>query len=389
MRCPAPEFALLLAVGALPAAAADFPPVDKLPAQAGLPDPLVMFDGAKVTTKEQWEQQRRPELKQLFQHYMYGYLPPPPAKVSYKVEREDKAALNGKATLKEISIDVGMNVPPFQLLLLVPNQRKGPVPAFIGLNFGGNAKVLSEPETWSPDQIIERGYALATMHRDNVSPDNAKSADHLWLKFGNQGAERSATDWATITAWVWGLQRGLDYLLTNKDIDPKRIAVVGHSRLGKTALLAAALDERFALAIPSQAGCGGTAPSRGKVGESVTRINTSFPHWFNGNFKRFNDSTERLPFDQHCLAALVAPRPVLFSNAVEDTWANPVGQFEVLQAADPVYRFLGAGGLDARQQPEPGKLIDSKLGYYIRPGKHSMTRADWKVFLDYADKQMK
>lgn len=388
MRC-LPAFALLLAVGVLPATAADFPPVDKLPARAELPDPLTMFDGTKVTTKEQWEKQRRPELKELFQHYMYGYLPPPPAKVAYKVEREDKTALDGKATLKEISIDVGMNVPALKMLLLTPNQRKGPVPAFIGLNFGGNAKVLSEPETWSPDQIIDRGYAFATLHRDNVSPDNAKAADHLWLKFGNKGAERTATDWATITAWVWGLQRGLDYLLTDKDIDPKRIAVVGHSRLGKTALLAAALDERFALAIPSQAGCGGTAPSRGKVGESVTRINTSFPHWFNGNFKLFNDNTDKLPFDQHCLAALVAPRPVLFSNAVEDVWANPVGQFEVLQAADPVYRFLGAGGLDAKQQPEPGKLVDGKLGYYIRPGKHSMTRADWKVFLDYADKQLK
>jgi hypothetical protein len=176
--------------------------------------------------------------------------------------------------------------------------------------------------------------------------------------------------------------------VSNKDLDSKRICVVGHSRLGKTALLAAALDERIALAIPSQAGCGGTAPSRGTVGESVKQINDRFPHWFNATFKRFNEKPDRLPFDQHGLVALVAPRPVLFTNAVEDSWANPAGQFEVLKAAEPVYRLLGAGGLDAKTMPEPGVLVDSVLGYYIRPGKHSMTRGDWKVFLDYADKRL-
>src|SRR5262249_47270523 len=193
----------------------------------------------------------------------------------------------------------------------------------------------------------------------------------------------------TIAAWAWGVQRLVDYLVTDPDIDAKRIAVVGHSRLGKTALLAAAFDERIALAIPHQAGCGGTAPSRGTVGESVERINTSFPHWFNANFKKFNGRPERLPFDQHCLAALCAPRPVLFTNAVEDTWANPAGQFEVLKAADPVYRFLGVDGLAAKEMPPPGQLVNSRLGYYIRAGKHSMTRDDWKVFLEFADKWLK
>lgn len=192
----------------------------------------------------------------------------------------------------------------------------------------------------------------------------------------------------TIAVWAWGIHRAVDYLVTNPDIDRTRIAVVGHSRLGKTALLAAALDERLALAIPLQAGCGGTAPSRGKIGESVKQINDHFPHWFDAVFKQFNDRPDRLPFDQHCLVALVAPRPILFANAVEDTWANPEGQFQVLKAAEPVYRLLGAGGLDAQKMPEPGHLVASRLGYYIRPGKHSMTAEDWKVFLDFADRQM-
>src|SRR5436309_5525478 len=129
--------------------------------------------------------------------------------------------------------------------------------------------------------------------------------------------------------------------------------------------------------------------SRGKVGESVKQINDGFPHWLNGAFKQFNKQPERLPFDQHCLIALMAPRPVLLANAVEDTWANPQGQFEMVQAAEPVYRLLKAGGLDAKQMPETGKLVASKLGYYIRPGKHSMTTADWKVFLDFADRQLR
>jgi hypothetical protein len=151
-------------------------------------------------------------------------------------------------------------------------------------------------------------------------------------------------------------------------------------------LLAAAFDERIALAIPHQAGCGGTSPSRGKIGESVKQINESFPHWFDATFKEFNDRPDRLPFDQHCLIALVAPRPVLLTNGVEDKWANPQGQFQMLQAADPVYRLLGAGGLDAKEMPQIGKLIDSTLGYYIRPGKHSMGNEDWKIFRAYADK---
>jgi hypothetical protein len=179
----------------------------------------------------------------------------------------------------------------------------------------------------------------------------------------------------------------VDYLVADKDINAKRIAVVGHSRLGKTALVAAAFDERIALVIPHLAGCGGTAPSRGKIGESVKQINDRFPHWFNAEFKNFNDQPDRLPFDQHCLVALCTPRPVLFTNATDDTWANPDGQFEVLRGADPVYRLLQAGGVDAKRMPKVGRLIDSTLGYHIRPGKHSMGREDWKVWLAFVEKQ--
>ena len=155
--------------------------------------------------------------------------------------------------------------------------------------------------------------------------------------------------------------------------------------------MAAAYDDRVAAAFPHQAGCGGTAPSRTKnpKSETVKRINTSFPHWFCDNFKKFNDDVTRLPFDQHCLVAVCAPRPVLFTCAAEDQWANPPGQFDVLKAADPVYRLVAGDGLSAEALPPEGKLIDSRLGYWLRPGKHAMTPDDWKTFLAFADKWLK
>lgn len=396
--------------------AADFPDAAKLPSNPELPDPLVMLIGQRVASKEQWFQERRPELQALFQHYMYGYLPPAPAKIDAKIEREDPKALDGRATLREVTISFGPpETPKIHLLLVIPNGHSQPAPAFVGMNFCGNHAVVKDPavriptawiyghnkgvkdnrateegrgtqvDVWALDQAITRGYAVATFYSGDVDPDRPDVRQGIQPHINNKPGPH---DWGTIAAWAWGIHRAVDHLVTVKEIDPKRIAVVGHSRLGKTALLAAAFDERIALSIPHQAGCGGTAPSRGKVGESVKQINDRFPHWFTGAFKEFNDKPDRLPFDQNCLVAVMAPRPVLFSNAVEDIWANPDGQFQVLQAADPVYRFLGAGGLDAKRPPEPGKLIDSKLGYFIRPGKHSMTRADWKVFLDFADKHM-
>lgn len=395
-----------------------FPEPDKLPSHPELPDPLAMFNGERVTSKQQWIDKRRPELKALFQHYMYGYLPPP-LPITAKVEHENAKAFDGKATLREITISFGPpETPPIHLLLVVPNQRKGPAPVFVGINFHGNHMLVDDPgvrlpavwvpsrgsgvkgnrateagrgkeiQVWALEQSIDRGYAVAAFYCGDVDPDRKDLREGIQPHLRLKGVKPGPHDWGTIAAWAWGVQRVVDYVSNHKDLDKNRIAVVGHSRLGKTALVAAALDERIALAIPHQAGCGGTAPSRthDPKAESVKRINTSFPHWFDDTFKQFNDCPDKLPFDQHCLIALMAPRPVLLSNAVEDQWANPSGQFHNLQAADPVYRLFDAGGLEAKRMPPPGKLIDSPLGYYIRPGKHSMTKDDWKIFLAFADK---
>jgi hypothetical protein len=422
--------ATLLFSGASARAGNAFPDATQLPPRSALPDPLVKFSGERITSKKQWFDKRRPELKALFQHYMYGELPPVPATIEFQTEGVHPDFLGGKATLKLVTISFGDSAAPrIDLMVVTPNAQSKPAPAFLALNFCGNHALHPDPRIpltrgwlyasckgctnhhatdaarggqaadWPLEEIIGRGYALASFCTSDVDPDRSDVSDGLyaWLA-RSRGASNQPHHRGSIVAWAWGFHRAVDYLVRDRAIDARRIAVVGHSRHGKTALLAAALDERIALSIPHQAGCGGTAPSRvaprlaapqanGRpIAETIAVINRSFPHWFNAEFKKFNEQPEKIPFDQHCLVALCAPRPVLLSNAQEDQWANPSGQFEVLQAAEPVYRFLKAGGLDAKQMPELGKLIDSKLGYYIRAGRHSMTADDWRVFLAFADR---
>ena len=392
-----------------------------LPPQSEMPDPLIMANGHRVTSRTQWYRDRRPELKDLFAHYMYGAIPPKPDQVRVTRAEEYHNFLDGKATLKLLSLSTGpAGAPSIDLLLVIPNQRTKPSPVFLAMNFCGNHTLTADPRVplaktwlmnscpgckdgaateaargsqakdWPLEEIVNRGYALAAFYSGDIDSDrgDVSSGVYQWLAAGDPG-RNNPTNRGTIAAWAWGFQRCVDYLVTDKALDTNRIAAVGHSRNGKTALLAAAYDERISIAFPHQAGCGGSAPSRGKIGESVKVINDHFPHWFNGEFKKFNGAPERLPFDQNALVALCAPRPVLFSAAQEDQWANPAGQFQVLQAADPVYRFLGVEGLAATEMPPQGKLVKSRVGYYLREGKHSMTAGDWTVFMDFAEAQWK
>ena len=393
-----------------------FPGFAALPAQTNMPDPLIRLDGRRVRSKEEWFKERRPELKAMFEHYMYGAVPPRPSQTRARVAGEYADFLEGTATLKLLTLDTGgPKAPQIDLMLVLP-KRANPTPVFLAMDFCGNHALTadtrvplphswmskncpgcsnnaateagggSQARDWPLSEIVRRGYAVAAFYSGDVDSDrpDASTGLYAWLAGAN---ENNPTNRGTIAAWAWGFQRCVDFLVTEPRVDPHKIAALGHSRNGKTALLAAAFDDRIGMAFAHQAGCGGSAPSRGKTGESVKAINDRFPYWFNGQFKQFNEAPERLPFDQNALVALCAPRPVLFSAAEGDQWANPAGQFEVLRSADAVYRFLGVGGMAVSAMPPQGKLVDSRLGYYIREGKHSMTADDWAVFLNFADKQ--
>jgi hypothetical protein len=411
---------------AMLSAIAVYPPPAELPRQAAFPDPLVSFDGSKVATRGQWESQRKPELKALFEHYMYGRYPALPVKslpvkMTSKLLFEDREAFGGKASLREVELTLGSPDWP-KVYLLIAAPQGGRHSCFVGANFGGNHLLTDHPgvrisEAWMPDrypgvvnhratkagrgaqadtwpleEIVRRGYAVATFYCGDVQPDRPDEAEGLRAILASSDGAADPSHTATLMSWAWGVHRAVDYLATDPNIDPKCIAVVGHSRLGKTALLAGAFDDRIALTIANQAGCGGSGPSRhdDPKAEGVARINRAFPHWFCENFKAFGEDTSKLPFDQHSLVALCAPRPVLFTAAADDLWANPSGQFEMLRAATPVYELLGVEGLAADDMPLPdAPLVESRLGYWIRSGEHAMTPADWKVYMDFADRWLK
>lgn len=409
------SIAVLAAIGA---GAASFPSAAEFPARPDAPDPLVMLDGTLVKAKRQWFKERRPELQALFQHYMYGWFPPP-VNVTGEITYSDEKFFKGKATLTLATLRLGpAPSPQVHLLMVVPNHRKRAAPIFLGMNFGGNHTLVNDTnvpvcaawmptniphvhivnhhataegrgkliDTWSLEEIVDRGYAAATYFCGDVEMDRTNAGDGVRELIH---PPREADDWGTIAAWAWGMQRVMDWLSTDRDIDKHRIALVGQSRFGKATILAAAFDDRVALAIPWQSGCGGTSPDRGKVAESVKQINDRFPEWFDDVFKEFNDQPERLPFDQNCLIALCAPRPVLVAETAGDRISTPAGAFRMTQEASGVYRLLGAEGLAAISLPRTNQLIDSTLGFYYGPGKHSpMTQADWKVCLDFADKHL-
>ncbi len=392
-----------------------------------LPDPLVTLEGKKVENATHWSENRRPELVELFKTYVYGEAPPKPEGLRFEELEVDRNALGGKATRKQVRVHFNDKAdgPTMDLLLYVPNTGKAPYPAFLGLNFGGNHTIHDDPDIrvteswvrndpkrkaedhrasedgrgaassrWPVERILDRGYALATAYYGDIDPDfddgfengvQGRYRDRDTLPSG----ERKPDAWGSIAAWAWGLSRALDYLQNDPDIDSQRVAVMGHSRLGKTALWAGAADPRFALVVSNCSGCGGAALSRRAVGETVARINTSFPHWFCDNFQRFNNHEAELPVDQHELIALIAPRPVLVCSAEEDHWADPKGEFLSAKGADAVYRLLGTDGLAADEMPSAGEqVLESTIGYRIRPGGHDVTPEDWDAYMDFADRHM-
>ncbi len=384
------------------------------------PDPLQFHNGKRIKTPQGWLGKARERILEIFRREVYGRVPDVPVDCSYKQLSCSTEALDGKALRKQIraTFQRGQLATMMDVLIYLPQTALDwPVPIFLGLNFMGNHSIHPDPEItlsqkwmsdmseegivdhratpaargarrsrWPVETILQHGFGLATVYCGDLDPDYDDGFQNgIHPLFYRQGQERPAPDeWGAISAWAWGLQRVMDYCQKDEQIDHHRVALVGHSRLGKAALWAGAQDRRFALVIANNSGCMGAALSRRCFGETIAAINHLFPHWFCERFQRYNDCEEALDVDQHMLIATIAPRPVYVASAADDLWADPRGEFLGLKRAEPVYELFGCSRLPIQKLPDVGAPVWDTLGYHIRSGGHDLTAYDWKQLLHFA-----
>ena len=386
-----------------------------------IPDVLVATNGKPISDSAAWRASR-PALLEFFARDVYGRTPAGrPVGMRWETTSVDRTALGGKATRKEITLrfTAQPDGPKLHVLIYQPNAGTAPYPAFLGLNYFGNQCVNADPGItlstawmrastefgitnhratektrgvhayrWEVEKIIARGYATISAYYGDLCPDHVGGiTESIGALFKTGTTEQRAPDaWGAIGIWAWGLSRTLDVLAADPEIDAKRVAVHGHSRLGKAALWAAAQDERFALVISNDSGAGGAALSKRDFGETVAMLNENFPHWFALNFRAYNARESALPVDQHQLLALSAPRPLYVASASEDLHADPLGEFLAARFAEPVYTLYGKKGLGVATQPPVDTPVGNTIGYHLRTGKHDINAYDWAQYLDFADR---
>ena len=367
-----------------------------------LPDPLVMKDGRPVTDAGTWWKLRRPEILGDFLAQVYGRIPANTPSVTWETTKSETA--DGAVTRTIVGhIDNSAYpeaTPSIQLTLTLPAGATGPVPVIVTIVGSGGPRrpapaggpppptprPAKPPKGPSPlQQVLARGWGFAVFNPVSVQADNSQGLTRGIIGLMNRGAPRSRPDeWGALTAWAWGLSRVIDYLETDKAVDARRLGVEGHSRFGKTALWAAALDPRWAVAYVSCSGEGGAKPLRRNFGETTDNIAGS--HWMAAGFHRFGGHWNDIPVDSNELIALVAPRPVLVTGATQDPWSDPRGEFMAAVGAGPVYRLLGARDLGATEMPAPDvPLVSGEVAYRFHVGPHS-DLPDWPVFLDFASR---
>jgi hypothetical protein len=376
-----------------------------------LPSLLTTTDSHKITTHQQWEKERRPQILAQFAEFVYGRFPLKPRNTRYQVVAIDDRALKGRATRKEIAIyfQEDKDSPALHLLVYLPNNVSEKVPVFVGLNFQGNHSIHKDsgiaitanwkklhPEEkgierggqqrrWPVEELIDNGYGLVTAWYQDLEPDQAdgwKTGIRTTLQ---EELDIQPQEWGAIGAWAWGLSRIMDYLETDERINASQVILTGHSRLGKAALWAAANDQRFAIVVSNNSGEGGAALARRNYGETVYRINTAFPHWFIARYKTFNEKVEQLPVDQHMLLALIAPRPLYVASAANDKWADPRGEFLSAKLAGEVYALYGLKGITVADIPPLNTPVGNTIRYHIRQGDHDMLPYDWEQYIAFAD----
>lgn len=381
-----------------------------------LNNPLIMENGKPVRTVEEWAQQRR-HLLSLFEEHVYGKTPEIPFNIATDILEDWSPALDGTARRKqvELTITTAYGSLSAEMLLYAPLTDQ-PVPAFLGLNFGGNQTIEPDPNIrlstrwmrdtpeksvidhqatemsrgssdsrWPVKMILREGFALATLYYGDFDPDYDDGFQNgLHAIFTEPGQPRQGNDWGSIGVWAFGLSRALDVLAQEPEVDAAQVTVIGHSRLGKSALWAGAQDERFFAVIDNESGCGGSALNKRCYGENVKAITTNFPHWFCQNYTNFCDNEASLPIDSHALLALIAPRPLYIASAAEDHWSDPRGMYLAQQAAAAVYEFQGETGLPMAEFPPVSKIdLRGRQAYHLRPGEHDLTLFDWMQYLRF------
>lgn len=389
-----------------------------------VPDPLLGKDGKRVRDAASWKATRRGEILRDFRDLMYGHTPELPIKLRPQVLTTRKDAVDGLATRTIVKLHLfdDTKAPHIDLMYYIPNKTTKPVPMFLGLSFTGNASIDDDPTiplptnwmrpqegavvnnratealrgtgaaSWPIKAAIERGYGVATFYYGDIEPDHIEGwRDGIRgyaLKLAGR-TERGPRDWGALGAWAWGLSRTMDYLATIPDVNAQQVIVLGHSRLGKTALWAGAQDERFAIAISNNSGEGGAALARRNFGENIA-CSIDHASWrYCDQFRAYVDRERDLPFDQHMLLGLIAPRPVYVASATKDLLADPKGEFLSAVHAESIYRLFGLRGMDTSVWPQPDKPIGHSIGYHLRTGEHAITKYDWEQYLGFAERQFK
>lgn len=346
-----------------------------------LPDLLTTSSGRKIRTVRAWEKKRRPELLEIFSNEMYGHVPGRLAGEHFVIDRVEENAFDGLGRIKYITIYLDATQEhSLHMLLAVPGRTDKRCPVFAGVNFYGLDSTLTGTRAyqWPYEKLLSEGFGLATIWRDEICPDSGRSVGH-------GVRDLIVGDWGAISAWAWALSRVMDYLETDMDVDASKVALIGHSRLGKTALWAGANDPRFAMVISNASGCCGASLSRRVFGENFNAIRR-FTHWFCPNFWKWDDSN--FPTDQHALAALIAPRPLYIASGSLDFWCDPKGEWLTAVHCQPVYDLYGKKGLShPDRMPEVGERDDTGwVAYKIRFGKHGIIPSDWDAYIAYAQR---
>ncbi|SHF64765.1 hypothetical protein SAMN05444274_10745 [Mariniphaga anaerophila] len=358
-----------------------------------LPELLVTESGETISTTEQWEKIRRPEILKLFEDNVYGQVPKDFDDIQFEITKHDKKAMGGKTTLKEVAVTVTRNQKSVTMNLIVftPNKAKKPVPMFLVINHRGlktmDVTRQNKDGFWSAEEVIDAGYGISGFDVIDVSPDDKVKFKNGILEQLYPEQLQMENGMRGLGAWGWGASRAIDYFENDKSVDATKIISVGHSRGGKSSLWFGAQDKRVAITISNESGNSGAALSRRIFGETVERITKNFPYWFCPNYQKFAGKEDELPVDQHMLLALIAPRAVYVASAAEDLWADPKGQYLALTEAQPAFSLYGIKNCLPTEMPAVNQqVICPHMSFHNREGKHNMTPYDWQQFIQFANK---